>query len=68
MTDPEPAARVRTILASSLCDATNGAGSWECLPPSGGRESWLHRADRVIRELAHREHVIVAIDDLGDVL
>lgn len=56
---------VRTTLASSLCVATNGAGSWECLPPSGGRESWLRRADRVIRELAHREYAIVVIDDLG---
>lgn len=57
----------RTVLAAALCDATNGAGTWECLPPSGGREAWLHRADTVIRELARRERLIAKFDEVKDV-
>lgn len=53
----------RTILASALCDSVNGAGSWECLPPSGGRVAWLHRADVVIHELAARSYMVIAIEE-----
>lgn len=64
---PAETPTTRTVLAAALCDATNGAGTWECLPPSGGREAWLHRADKVIRELAHREHLIAGFDEVKDV-
>jgi hypothetical protein len=52
-------------LASSLCDAINWPGTWERLPRDG-QTSWLHRADKVSRELAAREHVIVALDELDE--
>lgn len=55
---------IRTIVASALCDAVNGAGSWECLKRNNGQTNWLHMADKVIRELAYREHMCVAMDEL----
>ena len=52
----------RDVLASALCDAVNGAGSWESLPcASGGRVAWLHRADKVTHELAQRDHIGVLV-------
>lgn len=54
----------RAVLASALCDAVNWPGTWEGLHREA-QTSWRHRADKVIRELAQREHVIVPIDDIG---
>lgn len=53
----------RTVLATALCDAMNWPGTWERLHREA-QTSWHHRADKVIHELAQREHVVVAIEEL----
>lgn len=53
----------RDILGASLCDAINGRGAW-LRTPSDNRTCWLHRADKVIGELAQRDWMCVAMDEL----
>jgi hypothetical protein len=59
---PDDRLLTRDILASALCDAMNGPGTWEC--KSVIRNLWLHRADTLIRELAVREFIVVPMDEL----
>jgi hypothetical protein len=54
---------IRTIIASAMCDATNGPGTWECLPGEN-QSKWLHRADDLIHELAGRNCRCRTIDEL----
>ncbi len=61
-----PTDTTRTVVASPLCDAMNGAGAWEKLHSTGGQSKWLHRADEVIHELARRAYMVVAIEETDD--
>ncbi|MDE2104450.1 MAG: hypothetical protein KGL39_44860 [Patescibacteria group bacterium] len=58
---PEPTAR--EILAAALCDAVNGSSVHETLT-NDQRTNWLHRADRVIHELAERDWICVGMEEL----
>jgi hypothetical protein len=66
MSERDNQTTARTVMAASLCNATNGVAAWDALPP-GGRPHWLHRADEVIRELAAHEWMLVAIDEVQNV-
>ena len=55
----------RDIIAASLCNAVNGAAAWDAMRPEN-RTNWRHRADKVIRELAARDWIVVSMDDVRD--
>jgi hypothetical protein len=55
----------RGVLAASLCNAFNGGVAWDFLKYDS-RVTWLHHADRVFHELAQHEHMVIAIDEVGE--
>jgi hypothetical protein len=55
----------RDILAASLCNAVNGVAAWDFMR-SEGRTDWRYRADKVIRELAAHEWIVVPMEDVRE--
>jgi hypothetical protein len=55
----------RDILAIALCNVVNGIAAWDFMRPDG-RTDWRYRADKVIRELAAHDWIVVPMDDVRD--